>query len=60
MNILEQMEDYLKTSMGETLPSIRYFNGPDNYSDALGNYKGKTLEASLRKFFEEYEVSRTN
>lgn len=55
MSVSERLEAYLKNNMGETLPTIRYFNGTGNFSDASGKYAAKTLEAAFEEFLKEHE-----
>jgi hypothetical protein len=53
--ILERLEDYLKEKNGATvtgnyLPDIRFFDGTVSFSNACGEFKGKSLEESLDLF----------
>ena len=57
MNVSKQLEQLIKDSNGAvTLPQIRYFDGIEMFCDAGGNFKGKTLDESLKKFIESYNL----
>lgn len=51
--VIASLEKFLKSNLGEPLPKIRYFDGPECFSDLYGKYKADTLEESLEKFCQE-------
>ena len=45
-----KMKDTNNKIIGNYLPSIRYFDGTNKFSDLSGNYESDTLEGSFKLF----------
>jgi hypothetical protein len=53
--VKEILENFLKEKMGESILTIRYFNGTDKFSDNFGRYSSDSLEESIKLYIKQNE-----